>query len=31
MAREVSQRLEIKRLKFFRISDYPLLLSVNVA
>jgi hypothetical protein len=31
VAREVSQRFEIKRPKFFRFGDYPLLLSVNVA
>jgi hypothetical protein len=28
--RGVSQRLEIKELKFFRFGDYPLLLSVRI-
>jgi len=27
---EVSERLEIKGLKFFRFGDYPLLLSVRI-
>jgi hypothetical protein len=30
VVRGVSQRFEIKRLKFFRFSDHPLLLSVSV-